>query len=717
MQTNSTPLNQAKLWMEALWAPDDLVEFRCLARGSIFSQEWVKFEAIEATLVALQRKQGSPAHFTIYAGVNPRKNSVPKDAPEETLRGDRNITLARSVYVDFDKDLNGNEGCSVEQAKSRISDGNLPSASMLIRTPKGVHAYWLLEEPLTDLDRFRSIQKYLARKLNTDTAITNPERIMRVPGFECDKRHGLFCELVELHSDQKYPVMEFLQHHDNEIKNTITDLENKPSALKFTDTLAHSFDNDPASLDRIRASLYDAGYALKRSDSHGGIERWLRPGGHSDSDTVLFTKMSHGGGRFKPGRVYAHSPDGILDSGRMLQPFEAWMVLRHRGNEHQARQALITEGVELRDAPQDEISETTLLAEGSSQLDRAFHNFSLTQGRDVAGVNTPSFPGMAGLLCGLSGFCLLTGATGVGKTTFTYCLALDAAERTDAKVVYVSAEMQVDRLLQRLFSQMSGISHRKLRLKQSEFTKDEKRRFEEAKNRLKKILGTKLFILGREEFGELTWSRSRGDHCLSGLQKAVNSRVKDASEVLVVIDSLATLDIRPSDGDRNHVEDLSVDRDITTALKQWRNELGPLHCVLAIHEENKSDTGTTKQQSVRGSSRYAYMADVRLSMLEATSKEGSRTIGQRPNPPQEDVTEVDLHVTKSRDGEHGVVMLEHRFKLSTVTELGLITNHQAHIHEHSEMQRLDSLARNGKTAAVREQARLDLEAKKSSRLI
>jgi len=264
---------------------------------------------------------------------------------------------------------------------------------------------------------------------------------------------------------------------------------------------------------------------------------------------------------------------------------------------------------------------------------------------------------------------------------------------------------------------MSGISHRKLRLKQSELTQDEKRRFEEAKNRLKKILGTKLFILGREEFGELTWSRSRGDHCLSGLQKAVNSRVKDASEVLVVIDSLATLDIRPSDGDRNHVEDLSVDRDITTALKQWRNELGPLHCVLGIHEENKSDTGTTKQQSVRGSSRYAYMADVRLSMLEATSKEGSRTIGQRTNPPQEDVTEVDLHVTKSRDGEHGLVMLEHRFKLSTVTELGKIPNHRAHVQEYSEIKSLESLVRNGKTVAIKEQARLDLEAKKSSRLI
>jgi hypothetical protein len=132
--------------------------------------------------------------------------------------------------------------------------------------------------------------------------------------------------------------------------------------------------------------------------------------------------------------------------------------------------------------------------------------------------------------------------------------------------------------------------------------------------------------------------------------------------------------------------------------------------VLGIHEENKSDTGTTKQQSVRGSSRYAYMADVRLSMLEATSKEGSRTIGKRSNPPQEDVTEVDLHVTKSRDGEHGLVMLEHRFKLSTVTELGKIPNHRAHVQEYSEIKSLESRTRNG-NAAEKEIAKQELKAK------
>jgi len=44
------------------------------------------------------------------------------------------------------------------------------------------HAYWQLEEPVKNLDAWREVQKSIAASLQTDPAVVNPSRIMRVAG-------------------------------------------------------------------------------------------------------------------------------------------------------------------------------------------------------------------------------------------------------------------------------------------------------------------------------------------------------------------------------------------------------------------------------------------------------------------------------------------------------------------------------------------------------
>ena len=177
-------------WANALFMAGDVVEFRCIAKpGGVIKNEWAVFgEDFETVLNSIKAWQGRPPRYTIFIGTNPRK--------AKGLAGDDNITLARSLYVDFDTDLQGNAGCTVEQAQMRIKDANLPPASMVVRTPKGVHAYWLLHEPLTDMQKFAAHQLWLIRKLGTNSTIQNPERIMRAPSFECQKRPGRFAELI-----------------------------------------------------------------------------------------------------------------------------------------------------------------------------------------------------------------------------------------------------------------------------------------------------------------------------------------------------------------------------------------------------------------------------------------------------------------------------------------------------------------------------------------
>ena len=195
--------SDTNLWTSALFQNGDVVEFRCIAKpGGVIENKWAVYGAdFENVLQGIRERQGSPAKYTIFMGTNPRK--------AKGLAGDKNITLARSLYVDFDTDLQGNDGCSFDQAILRIRDVNLPPASMVVATPRGVHAYWLLDEPLTNMQQFTAYQLWLISKLGTDKTIHNPERIMRVPGFECQKRPGKNAHLIDCEVDMRYSLDEF----------------------------------------------------------------------------------------------------------------------------------------------------------------------------------------------------------------------------------------------------------------------------------------------------------------------------------------------------------------------------------------------------------------------------------------------------------------------------------------------------------------------------
>lgn len=198
-----TKANDIKLWTRALFVAGDVVEFRCIANpGGVIENMWAVYGAdFENVLQGIRERQRSPAKYTIFIGTNPRK--------AKGLAGDENITLARSLYVDFDTDLQGNEGCRIDHAILRIRDANLPPASMVVCTPKGVHAYWLLDEPLTDMQKFKAYQLWLIFKLGTDKKIFNPERLMRAPGFECQKRPDRYAHLLICELDMRYSLDEF----------------------------------------------------------------------------------------------------------------------------------------------------------------------------------------------------------------------------------------------------------------------------------------------------------------------------------------------------------------------------------------------------------------------------------------------------------------------------------------------------------------------------
>ena len=65
-------------------------------------------------------------------------------------------------------------------------DGPIPNVNleptMVIQTANGEHAYWVLDKT-EPIDCFERLQKAISTKLNTDSAVSNPNRIMRLAGF------------------------------------------------------------------------------------------------------------------------------------------------------------------------------------------------------------------------------------------------------------------------------------------------------------------------------------------------------------------------------------------------------------------------------------------------------------------------------------------------------------------------------------------------------
>ena len=80
---------------------------------------------------------------------------------------------ARAQFVDFDED-------SFEDQIRKLREFPL-EPSILIRTRKSLHAYWLLNDG--EMKYFREIQQRLAKHFGSDTTMQNESRVMRLYGF------------------------------------------------------------------------------------------------------------------------------------------------------------------------------------------------------------------------------------------------------------------------------------------------------------------------------------------------------------------------------------------------------------------------------------------------------------------------------------------------------------------------------------------------------
>jgi len=164
-------------YAECVFNPADIVEVRRLPSGQ---SSWLEAGRLTEAAESLLKENKTSQH--VYISANPRR-----------ARGgtkSKDVTCGRCLFVDFDN-------INLDAAKARWLKSGLPSPTLTINSGHGIHAYWRLTEPITDMALWSKCQKKLIAVLDSDSAIHDPARIMRLPGFVNNKEPKAACRVID----------------------------------------------------------------------------------------------------------------------------------------------------------------------------------------------------------------------------------------------------------------------------------------------------------------------------------------------------------------------------------------------------------------------------------------------------------------------------------------------------------------------------------------
>ena len=173
---------QIRDFLHALFVRHDIIEIRPFetwtdaggrkrSRSIRHGRLWCSRDQVIDRFETLERLN-QEKRANIFFGVNPRR----KAGGGKKLH----VRLARSVWTDLDD-------MSVDDARQRVCSANMPKPSLLVDSGHGVHAYWLLDEPVefrrhAERAAFERKLKTIYQRLGADST-QDVSRLLRLPGF------------------------------------------------------------------------------------------------------------------------------------------------------------------------------------------------------------------------------------------------------------------------------------------------------------------------------------------------------------------------------------------------------------------------------------------------------------------------------------------------------------------------------------------------------
>jgi P4 family phage/plasmid primase-like protien len=180
----SQPIDQVSRRFAAIFDAEDLVELRPLKHDDSpeAGRRWLAAGDVGRAVEWLAKT--SDDRHSHYFGANPRRRNGGKT---------EDVRLARCLFCDFDG------GAEVDEVMAAVEKAGRPWPTAIVRSGGGVHLWWRLAEPMTDLAAWSRCQKQLALDLGSDPAVSDAPRIMRLPGYRNWKYDPPpLAELVEL---------------------------------------------------------------------------------------------------------------------------------------------------------------------------------------------------------------------------------------------------------------------------------------------------------------------------------------------------------------------------------------------------------------------------------------------------------------------------------------------------------------------------------------
>lgn len=157
---------------------------------------------------------------------------------------DRKINKINAQFFECDT-------LSLEEQMENISKFSL-EPSIIVQTKKSLHVYFLIKNG--KVEKFRDIQKKLAKYFNGDGSCINESRVMRVPGFyhckeepvrvKCIKFNpNLFYTQEDLERELSYSESEFIVNDDNYIRKEETNKGEKNLSRGNLEKEGHTSNN------------------------------------------------------------------------------------------------------------------------------------------------------------------------------------------------------------------------------------------------------------------------------------------------------------------------------------------------------------------------------------------------------------------------------------------------------------------------------------------
>lgn len=219
----------------------------------------------------LPKGDGVPAnHFGSLRAVSGRLNAANQQGAGVFLTVNEtdgcgakaeNIVRVRAIFADLD-------GAPIEPILAAK-----PEPHMIIESSPGkYHAYWKVKS--CQLDQFKPLQQAIARRFDSDPAVCDLPRIMRVPGFFHQKAAPFLSHIVEQHAGLPYTVDEIVTGLNLILDHESRTADSEPRGKKSpTDITAPLVDGErTAALTEFCGRFIRAG--LERDDILLRLREW-----------------------------------------------------------------------------------------------------------------------------------------------------------------------------------------------------------------------------------------------------------------------------------------------------------------------------------------------------------------------------------------------------------------------------------------------------------